>query len=228
MFLVLFCGCIPQSKIIVKGIGTIIIEPDLVEINLTINHIANTTQEAQREVNIKINRVLEIVKEMGIEEKGIRTSSLTFNAAYEHRDGRNNYIGQKSEQSMIIIINGINNDREIFPNFIHKITKIDKLILKNIRFDVKDKSLLFIKSRELAYDKALEKAKQYANLSNLNIKKTINISEVESREYFPIIANRGVAYDDGNYDRVSLFEDVRIPTGEIEVTSQILVEFLLE
>ncbi|MDR1902651.1 MAG: SIMPL domain-containing protein [Treponema sp.] len=229
LFIGLFFGCAKennQSTIAVVGLGTVLVQPDMVQVNISLSQIAKTTRQAQEEVNIMVRQVLEILKEEEIEEKNIGTSSLRFNQEYEWDGNRRILIGQKVEQIITFSINDIQKDTEKAPRLLDKITQVNNIVLNQINFSVKDNKEHFIRSRELAYEKALEKAEQYAELSGLKIIKIVSLSELENPQNIPQ-SNR-------LYNTMAKSVDVDVggstilPTGEIEITSQIAVVFLLE
>jgi uncharacterized protein YggE len=105
-----------------------------------------------------------------------------------------------------------------------KITVIDRVVIRDIRFDTENKTELFKQSRELAYQKAFDKASQYADLSGLKIVKALTISEERSRDILFGAYQSNVAYRAAELSVPA----ASVPTGEQEVTSEIAVTFLLE
>ena len=90
---------------------------------------------------------------------------------------------------------------------------------------MKDNTEYFIKSRELAFQKALEKANQYAELSNLKIVKVLTIMDESSPQYSPAPRVSNVMYDAAEAAGSS---STALPSGELEITTRISVVFLLE
>jgi uncharacterized protein YggE len=167
---------------------------------------------------------LDILKEEGVEDKNIRTASLNYGAEMEYRDGRAVQVGQRADQAIMVIINDIINDSNKFSVLLDKITSIDRVVIRDIKFDTENKTELYKQSRELAYQKALDKANQYANLSGLKIVKTLTITEERSRDILFGAYQKNVAYEAAAASGPS----ASVPTGEQEVTSEIMVTFLLE
>jgi uncharacterized protein YggE len=105
-----------------------------------------------------------------------------------------------------------------------KITSIDRVVVRDIKFDTENKTDLYKRTRELAYQKALDKAIQYAELSGLKIAKTLTITEERSRDILFGTYQKNVAYEAAELAVPS----ASVPTGEQEITSEIMVTFLLE
>jgi uncharacterized protein YggE len=218
------CNVNKQSTVSVSGIGTVMVQPDMVQVTINFSHVAQTTKQAKEEVDLKIRQILDILKGEGIEDKNIRTASLNYGAEMEYRDGRAVQVGQRADQAIIVVINDIANDSNKFSVLLDKITAIDRVVVRDIKFDTENKTELYKRSRELAYQKALDKATQYADLSGLKIVKTLTITEERSRDILFGAYQKNVAYEAADLSGPS----ASVPTGEQEVTSEIMVTFLLK
>jgi uncharacterized protein YggE len=215
-----------QSTVSVSGIGTVLAQPDMVQMNINFSHIASTTREARRALDQTMQQILKILQEEKIEENYIKTISLNYDIAYDWRNGRMVRIGQRAQQTIVVTVNDIINSPERFPTILDKVTAINRVEVHNIRFDIENKTELFKQSRELAYQKAFEKASQYATLSNLKIGKVLTISEERSRDIVQVRAFMNNAAYEAQADEYSAGSSV--PTGEREVVSEISITFLLE
>jgi uncharacterized protein YggE len=225
-----FVGCNPnvqynRSTISVLGTGVVLAQPDRIQMNITLSKIAPTTKIAQEEVSKMTRQALAIFKEANIEDKNISTASLSFSSAYEYNP-RRILLGQKAEQRITFSIDDINNDNEKVPAIIDQLIKINGIELNQLNFSVKDNTEYFIKSRELAFQKAAEKAAQYAELSNLKIIKVLSVSEEGS----PQVSSRSRVSGQNAVFEAASFADAStvLPMGELEITTKILVVFLLK
>lgn len=118
------------------------------------------------------------------------------------------------------------NTPERFSSILDKITAIDKVEVQNIQFDIEHKTELFKQSRELAYQKAFEKAQQYAELSSRKIGKVLTISEVVSRD----VAQTRAFQNNLAFKQEALYsaDGSAVPSGEQGVSSEINIVFSLE
>jgi len=229
-----FAGCKRaeqnQSVVSVSGIGTVMALPDTVQMQVSIYRIARTTRQAQEEVSVRVNQVLGILQNAGIENRYINTASLRFSPEYDWSSTRRILLGQRAEQviSFSIGINPGESGDDQVSNIIDRLIQIDGIMLQQMNFSVKDTDELFIRSRELAYQKALEKAEQYARLSGMRIIRTLNIAEEGASPVYPVnrvLNNRMMALSrEMDYAGGS----TALPTGEMEINSRILVEFLMK
>ena len=212
-----------QSTVTVSGIGSVLVSPDMVQMTINFSHVARTTREAKAEVDDKIRQILKILKDEGIEDKNIKTISINYDVEIDYKTGRSEIIGQRAEQTIVVTMYDIIDYPNKFPQLLDKITAIDRVAIRNIIFDTENKTEIFKQSRELAYQKALDKANQYADLSGRKIEKVLTISEERSRDVYRFTAQSNVAYDSAEFRG-----GASVPTGEQEVTSEITITFLMK
>ncbi|MDR0941006.1 MAG: SIMPL domain-containing protein [Bacteroidales bacterium] len=213
-----------QNTVSVSGTGLVQAQPDMMILQVSFSHTAPTTKEAKRVLNQTMQQIVEIVKTEGIDEKHIKTTSLNYSVAYEWRGNRNVRVGQRASQSLAIQITDIQNKPERFSAVIDRITTIEKVEINNIAFDIENKTDLFRQSRELAFQKAQEKAEQYAKLSGLQLGKAISITENTNCD---VAQTRSL----GNLKmEAALFDSdaAVIPSGEQGVSLDVNVTFELE
>ncbi|MCC8145172.1 MAG: SIMPL domain-containing protein [Bacteroidales bacterium] len=215
-----------QDSVSVSGIGTVLAQPDMVLMNVGFSHTAPTTKEAKKAAEQTMQQILKILQEEHIEDKFLKTISLNYDVEYEYRNGRRVLLGKRAQQTMVVTVNNMINDPERFSSILDKITAIDKVEVQNIQFDIENKTELFKQSRELAYQKAFDKARQYAELSNREIGKVLTISEVVSRD----VAQTRAFQNNFAYKEEAFAMDAGsvVPAGEQGVSSEINIVFSLK
>jgi len=215
-----------RSNIIVTGTGTVFAQPDTVQMNISLSHVAATTRQAQEEVGNMVRNALKILQDSGVEEKNIQTASLRFMPEYDWGSGKRLLLGQKAEQTIVFSIENLNG----VSGIIDQLIEINGIELQQMQFSVKDNSALYARSRELAYEKARQKAEQYAKLSGMKIAGTLSISE-DGNMPVSLVSNRllnsQMAADSFAKEAATTGSTV-LPSGEMEITSRILIEFLLK
>jgi len=219
-----FAGCAKrQSSVIVSGIGTVSAQPDTVQMYISLSKTAPTTRQAQEEVAVMVKKALKILQDSGVEEKNIQTASLRFMPEYEWGNGRRQLLGQKAEQAIAFSVENLNGTSAIIDQLI----EINGIELQNMQFNVKDNSALYARSRELAFQKALEKAEQYAKLSGMKVAGTLSISEDGANNVSPVF-NRARMAAETTAKQAMADSSTVLPTGEMEITSRVVIEFLLK
>ena len=219
---------IEQSTVTVTGVGTVSVEPDMVRLTVSMNKTERTTRLAQEAVGKMAAQVLAILKDSGIEDKDIATASLRFSPEYTWRNGRSVLVGQRADQSIDFAVRGILEDPEKIGRLIDYLVEIDGIRLGQIRFSMADNTEYFVRSRELAYEKALQKAQQYADLSGRQIGRVQSISEYGSEDTSLEYSNRAINQYRLEEADVQMDISPMLPTGQMEITTRISVVFLLE
>jgi len=216
-----------DSNITVSGTGTIYAQPDNAQLTISLYHVARTTKLAQDEVSKKARRVMDILKKNNIEDKNISTASLSFRSEYDYRNVGRVFLGQRAEQRLTISVEGIKEDADLLSRIIDEVSEINGIDLENIYFNVKNNTEFFARSRELAFQKAMDKAKQYANLAGLEIVKVTNIAEEGNQYYSPFAyagtMNRAMATNEALLSKSDAGMSV-LPSGEFEITSRVMIE----
>ena len=224
----LVSGCTKkESTISIYATGTVLVQPDIMQMNITLSNVAKTTQIASQTVNLMVRQALTILKEADIEEKNIATTSLNFRSEYEWTH-RRILVGQRAEQSITFIIEDIQNHNDKASDIIDRLILINGIELNYINFSVKNNAEYFEKSRELAFQKGMEKANQYANLSGMKICKVLNIAEEGMQNISPV-QNRlmhNLVQEEAAMDRG--YGKSVIPSGEHEITTKIIMVFLMK
>jgi uncharacterized protein YggE len=216
-----------QSTISVYGTGTVLVQPDVINMSITLRNVAQTTKKAQEEVSKMVKQVLKILKDANIEEKNINTASLNFSTEYDYYSGRRNLVGQKAEQRITFSIEGIKDDSEKASGIIDQLIQINGIELNQVNYGVKNTSEYYIRSRELAFEKAEEKAKQYAQLSNLKLIKVLSITDQGMSQVSPM-NNRLLLQMAKDELYAAADTSTIIPIGELEISTTIFAVFLLK
>ena len=213
---------IKSSIISVVGNGHIETEANVLQIWINIYKTTSTFKQSQEEVNLIVNKILNLLKENNVNKKNIHTASINFKPEYTWKKSSNVYVGQRVEQKLICIIENIKNNVNKVITILDNITIDNNSMSLELHFGIKDNKEMILKCRELAYKDGLEKAKKYAELAGLKIIKAIKISENESNSYY------------GRNDIVdkcceSMEEySTQLPMGKVEKSMQLYMDFTAE
>lgn len=210
------------SIISVVGNGYIETEANILQIWINIYKTTNTFKQSQEEVNLIVNRIINLLKENNVSKKNIHTASIDFEPEYTWKKGSNVYVGQKVEQKLICIIENIKNNINKVITILDNITIDNDSMSLNLHFGIKDNKEMILRCRELAYQDGLEKAKKYAELAGLKIIKALKISETEN------ISNYGgrVLEDAMCYENES--SPTQLPMGKVEKSMSLYMDFSAE
>jgi uncharacterized protein YggE len=214
------------STVTVSGEGTVSVAPDMVRMTVSMSNVAPSTRAAQEAVGRMTAQVLAILKEAGIDDKDIQTASLRFNPEYEWRNERRILVGQHAEQSIDFAVRDIASDTEKAPRLIDRISGIDGITMNRMDFSVADNTPHFERSRELAFEKVLQKAEQYASLAGMKVDRVFSVVEDGASPATPLYRSASL-----NQFKAEVAMDAAstvLPAGQMEITTRISAVFLLE
>mgnify|MGYP001283837376 FL=1 len=213
-------AAVTQRTITVTGEGRIVVEPDHVRITAGVSELAETTGKAQQQANLKLARVLDILKKNEISERNIQTSHLSFRPEYDWSDGERRLIGQRVEQSLNISIPEIDVRPDRVAKILDAFGAIHQLEMHSVSFEVKNRKELVNRARILAFEEARQKAEALAQLSGLAVEKPLQISESEGNAQ-PVPYFRTTP----QMQTTAAGAPSVLPAGEMDVTVMVNVVF---
>ncbi|RJP47497.1 MAG: DUF541 domain-containing protein [Armatimonadetes bacterium] len=157
----------------VTGQGIVTVKPDIAKISIGVEANGVTAKAAQEESNSKINAVIAAIKNLGIEEKDIKTSSYNIHPQYDYVSGRSRISGYNANTNLSIKVRVIDKANEI----IDAATTAGSNQIGNLVFDVDDRTAAEDEARKEAVSQAKSKAQQAAAAAGFSLGKIINYSE---------------------------------------------------
>lgn len=219
---------IKDNAITLSSRGTVAVAPDMATMSISISYTSPTMKESKSKVDNSLKQVLDILKREKIEDHNIKTTSLGYDTEHEYRNGKRVKIGQRARLSMSINVMKLSSTSEKLSNLLDKISNVSNVEINNISFGIESKDELYKKSRELAFQKAYEKAKQYAELSGRRLGKVLSISEFNSDDAaFARYSKSASPMMGDSLDAVVVTTKV-IPSGEEAISTDINVVFSLD
>ena len=172
-----------QDRFSITGSGTVYAKADIANIEVGLKTGAKkTAAEATTESTNKMNEIVNELKQLGIEEKDIKTSNYNLSPVYNYtNDKGQELVGYEVTQSLNVKIR----DLAKIGDVISKTTGKGANQIGNINFTIDDEFALKNQARELAIQKAQEKAVLIANQSGMKLGKVKSV--VESSDYNPPI-----------------------------------------
>jgi uncharacterized protein YggE len=89
-----------QRTITVQGKAVVYAEPDRATFSISVNELSETTKEAQQLANQKVQQILRVLQSFDIEEKRVKTSSLSITPEYRWVEESQVLVGQRVRQSL--------------------------------------------------------------------------------------------------------------------------------
>ena len=157
----------------VTGEGEAVVKPDIVLVNVGIEASGNSVTQVQNQINATISKVAASLKELGVNEKDLKTTNYNISPAYDWNSGRQRIIGYNASTNLSVKVRDIDKINEV----IDAATANGANQVGNITFDVDDKTKAEEEARKQAVDEAKKKAVEAARIAGFKLGKIINYSE---------------------------------------------------
>ncbi len=214
------------NSISVAGEGKVFAKPDVLQMRVGVSKTERTTSLALEEVNEDVASIKEILLGAGLREEDIKTTNLSIHPEYEYTNSRRVLKGQRASQNLSFKVAGVDRDMQRATQIIDEISEINEVVINSLTFDIEDKTEYFTSARELAYQKAQQKAQELARLGGLKLQKPVSISESSvdygitlMRQNFAMEADMVAGRGAGGTD---------LPSGQLEIEARISIVFGIE
>ena len=165
---------IPPAAISVTGEATVLVPPDLAEIDGGVTSEAKTAREASEANNAAMGKVLQALKGAGIEEKDVQTARLSLQPqSAPNRSGPSAIAGYRASNRVTIRVRDVTK----VANVIDTLVGAGANEIGGINFVVSQASKLLDEARERAVADARRKAEIYAKAAGVTLGAPLGISE---------------------------------------------------
>ena len=149
--------------------------PDLATISAGVETEEPTAEKAYSENSSKITRIFKALKSAGIEDKNIRTSSISLHPYREYnKHSQRNYIaGYRARNTVTVTFR----DMKIIGKVIDALISHGANNLNGPNFSVENTDKLIDEARISAMKKAMNRAEIYAETAGLKFKRIVKINE---------------------------------------------------
>lgn len=209
-----------QSTISVSAVGEVYAKPDLVITSFSVVSEEKTAADALAKNSESMNKVIEFLKNSGIEEKDLKTTTFRISPRYEWRNGsefsypptgQRVLVGYEVTQSLEVKIK----DMSKIGALIEGATNAGATGVGNLEFTFDDEDELKKQAREIAINKAKLKAKELSQQLGVGLGRITNFSE---SEVSPIFYDIKEAYGMGG-------GAPEIETGENLIQSTVIITY---
>lgn len=159
----------------VSGEGTATAVPNIAQINLGLTVDGQTIPAAQNDVNNKINKLSQDLKNLGIDPKDIKTSNYQVNPKYEFLEGSQKIKNYTVTVNLEVKVSHLEKINQVIDTAVADETNLIGGL--NLTFDDKTKEELISQARKEAVEAARKKAEGLARTAGVKLGKIINISE---------------------------------------------------
>ncbi len=219
----------PQKTIQAYGEGEAYAIPDIATFSFSVTETGNTVKAAQEKADAKINKTLAVVKDSGIEEKDIKTTSYNVYPKYEWNQiyclkapcppGKNVLTGYEVSQTITVKVR----DTGKAGDLVTKVGTVGASNMSGLEFALDDKAKYIAQARSEAIAKAKENAKQMAK--DLGVKLGDLIYFNETGNYPGPYYAEGMGGDMKSMSASVVPQVAQLPTGENKITSQVTITY---
>lgn len=209
-----------EDRFSVSGSGTVYAKADIANISVGLKtETKNTAVDATKESTNKMNRIIDEIKKLGIEEKDIKTSNYALNPVYNWTEGKGQeLIGYEVSQNLDLKVR----DSSKIGDVIAKTTQEGANQIGNIAFTIDDEYALKNQAREMAIEKAKEKAKMIAKQSGMKLGQIKDVSENSDSPAYPMYSNAKMDLASGAKESLPATE---IKTGQNEIKVEVTLVY---
>jgi len=215
----------PYARTItVSGEGKISAKPDIARISLSVVSKGATVKVVTTDNNTKMNLVLAAVKGLGIDPKDITTSQYNLYPEYDYgtitRSGTNKIIGYNLTQEVSIKVRDLQKVDEILDGGI----KAGANQVGSLSFEIDDTGPVKKQAREMAFQKAREKAQEMSEQAGVRLGRVVTFSE--DAGYYPVPYGNFAMEAKSMGDAVPMMAPVE--PGQKELTMNVSVTYEIE
>ncbi|KQO26133.1 hypothetical protein ASF10_23535 [Flavobacterium sp. Leaf82] len=206
---------IPQIN--VNGEGKVKVAPDQVCISATVETKGNVAKDVKKQNDEKIDAVLKFIKKMNIPTADFKTKQVALNPQYDYEKKKTTY---NATQTIEIVLKDLSKYDELMEGLVQQgINRLDR-----VSFETSKLLQLQTEARKLAIKDAKSKAEDYVSVLGQKVGKAITISDNSVYRPQPMYAAMKSMAMDSNAGA----ENETLAVGEIEVTANVSVSFILD
>ena len=214
-----------KNTISITETGEVFAKPDLGIISFSVTNEAKTVDQAMTENTEKMNKVIEAVKDNGVEKKDIKTINFSIYPRYEWErseimiyspSGERYLAGYEITQTIQVKIR----DLAKIGDIVQAAADAGANQVGSLSFTIDDEDEVKKEAREQAIDKAKEKAREITRGLGVNLGKVVSFTESGYYPYYPVYdyAESAVAIGKGE-------ETPQIEAGENRITVTVTVTY---
>ena len=210
----------PQRGISVTGYGTASGEPDIAVIALGVEALAESVADAREEAARAIAAVAAELREAGVADADVRTSSFSISPRYDYRSDRQELIGYRVTNTISVTARDLNGVGALLDRAAAAggdATRVD-----GVSFRVEDTAALERQARINAIEDAKARADLYAEQLGVARGRVSGVQEVDFSPYPVADARIQFAAAEAAPAPTQLFP------GEYEVSARVGVVFAIE
>lgn len=164
----------PQYQVSVSGQGKVTYNADIAIITLGVQvDKVRTAEDALKQLNDKMNKIIEAIKKSGIKDENIKTENYTLSPQYDLISGISKVTGYNANQQLSVKVEGIDKNQNLVSNTIKAASAAGANQITGVKFDVSNLNNLKQEARLKAIADAKSKSSSIAQAAGVKLKKVI-------------------------------------------------------
>jgi uncharacterized protein len=172
------------SGISVSGMGEVTGTPDTVEVGLGVSVLGETVDEAATTAAEKARALIESLTTNGVAEEDITTTDYSIYPEYDYSGNEQRLIGYRVSNTVKAKIRDLDSTGAVLDAA--TVAGGDDVVVNGLSFSIEDNDELVAAAREAAWNDAMTKANQLAELSGQTLGEATTITETVSMPPIPI------------------------------------------
>ncbi len=213
------------NVITVSGKGEVLATPDIATFSFSVTEEAATVGEAQSKATEKANGIIAYVKDAGVEDKDIKTSSYNIYPRYEYRNatiytsGTRYLAAYVVSQSVEVKVRNIEKAGEILSG----IGEFGADNVSGLSFSIDEQDALARDAREQAIKDAREQAKTLAKALGVSLGRITSFYESAPYQPYPMYYAKDMVMNASGSARPEAAPE--LPAGENKIISNVTITY---
>jgi len=166
----------------VSGEGKEVVVSNIAEIRIGVISEGQDLKILQKENSEKMNKIINFLKEKGIDEKDIQTENYSVSPKYDYSKSPYRIVGYTISQDLRVKVRDLSKIGEILSEAVN----YGANNVSGPNFTVDDKEVYLEKAREKAIKNAKEKAEKIAKTAGFKLGEIVGIQESGLSEPYPV------------------------------------------
>ena len=162
-----------KNTIAVSGEGKIVATPDIGQVSLSVISDSATVATAQKDNADKMNKITQAMKDAGVKEADLKTTSYNISPRYQYSAGRSDIIGYEAIQTLDVKIRDLTKVGDILS----QAAGAGANQVGSLTFTFDNPAKLQSDARQKAIDSAKQKANDLAKNLGVALGKVVSFSE---------------------------------------------------
>lgn len=208
-----------QTGISVTGSGEVTGTPDTLTVDLGVSVLGETVAEAAAQAAEKAEAMIAALEDNGVAEEDITTTNYSIWPEYDYRGNTERLVGYRVNNTVRAKVRDVESSGDVIDAAVA--AGGDGAVVSSLQFSIEDNEALVEAARQAAWDDALAKATQLAELSGQTLGAAVTITETVSAPPTPYF------YGDGAMAGAEEAFETPIQPGTSSVEISLFVNFAI-